>query len=231
MKNKAAAFHPFAYLAAFGISGAMGGMLMCVNTLLMLDRGLSLAQVALGLSLFSITQVLLEVPSGMLGDLYGRKRIWMAAMLVRLCYLPLFLFASGPILLAGYVGNGAANALNSGTLDAMSLENWLHARGKKNACPRHGPAAGCAVRQPGRRGAAGRRPQHSEIFPPLFRQYSGLHRAVCYRAFGGRVRPPGRRRGPPRHLLPSRHCRGLLCAGRADCAPGQSKPAGAFVPA
>ena len=49
MKNKAAAFHPFAYLAAFGISGAMGGMLMCVNTLLMLDRGLSLAQVALGL--------------------------------------------------------------------------------------------------------------------------------------------------------------------------------------
>ena len=131
MKNKAAAFHPFAYLAAFGISGAMGGMLMCVNTLLMLDRGLSLAQVALGLSLFSITQVLLEVPSGMLGDLYGRKRIWMAAMLVRLCYLPLFLFASGPILLAGYVGNGAANALNSGTLDAMYLENWLHARGKK----------------------------------------------------------------------------------------------------
>lgn len=131
MKDKAAAFHPFAYLAAFGISGAMGGMLMCVNTLLMLDRGLSLAQVALGLSLFSITQVLLEVPSGMLGDLYGRKRIWMAAMLVRLCYLPLFLFASGPILLAGYVGNGAANALNSGTLDAMYLENWLHARGKK----------------------------------------------------------------------------------------------------
>ena len=131
MKNKAAAFHPFAYLAAFGISGVMGGMLMCVNTLLMLDRGLSLAQVALGLSLFSITQVLLEVPSGMLGDLYGRKRIWMAAMLVRLCYLPLFLFASGPILLAGYVGNGAANALNSGTLDAMYLENWLHARGKK----------------------------------------------------------------------------------------------------
>ena len=53
MKNKAAAFHPFAYLAAFGTSGAMGGMLMCVNTLMMLDRGLSLAQVALGLSLFS----------------------------------------------------------------------------------------------------------------------------------------------------------------------------------
>ena len=80
MKNKAAAFHPFAYLAAFGISGAMGGMLMCVNTLLMLDRGLSLAQVALGLSLFSITQVLLEVPSGMLGDLYGRKRIWITCL-------------------------------------------------------------------------------------------------------------------------------------------------------
>ena len=81
MKDRAVAFHPFAYLAAFGLSGAMSGMLMCVNTLLMLDRGLSLAQVALGLSLLSITQVLLEVPSGMLGDLYGRKRIWMAAML------------------------------------------------------------------------------------------------------------------------------------------------------
>ena len=81
MKDRAVAFHPFAYLAAFGLSGAMSGMLMCVNTLLMLDRGLSLAQVALGLSLLSITQVLLEVPSGMLGDLYGRKRIWMACLL------------------------------------------------------------------------------------------------------------------------------------------------------
>ena len=108
MKDRAVAFHPFAYLAAFGLSGAMSGMLMCVNTLLMLDRGLSLAQVALGLSLLSITQVLLEVPSGMLGDLYGRKRIWMAAMLVRLCYLPLFLFASGPVLLAGYVSTAQA---------------------------------------------------------------------------------------------------------------------------
>lgn len=128
MKDK---FHPFAYLAAFGISGAMGGMLMCVNTLLLLDRGLSLAQVALGLSLLAVTQMLLEVPSGMLGDLYGRKRVWMAAMLVRLCYLPLFLFASGPILLAGYVCNGVGNALNSGTLDAMYLENWLHTRGRE----------------------------------------------------------------------------------------------------
>ena len=131
MKDRAVAFHPFAYLAAFGLSGAMSGMLMCVNTLLMLDRGLSLAQVALGLSLLSITQVLLEDPSGMLGDLYGRKRIWMAAMLVRLCYLPLFLFASGPVLLAGYVCNGAGNALNSGALDAMYLENWMHTRGKE----------------------------------------------------------------------------------------------------
>ena len=227
MKNKAAAFHPFAYLAAFGISGAMGGMLMCVNTLMMLDRGLSLAQVALGLSLFSITQVLLEVPSGMLGDLYGRKRIWMAAMLVRLCYLPLFLFASGPILLAGYVGNGAANALNSGTLDAMYLENWLHARGKKTL------ARGTALQQAVQYGsqAAGALLGGGLSTLKFFRPYSGLHRAVCYRDFGGRVRHSGRRRGPPRHLLPSWHCRGLLCAGRADCAPGQSKPAGAFVPA
>ena len=164
MKDRAVAFHPFAYLAAFGLSGAMSGMLMCVNTLLMLDRGLSLAQVALGLSLLSITQVLLEVPSGMLGDLYGRKRIWIAAMLVRLCYLPLFFcLPAGPSCWQDMC-NGAGNALNSGALDTMYLENWLHTRGKRNACTRHGPATGRAVRQPGRGCAAGRLPQHNEAF-------------------------------------------------------------------
>lgn len=131
MKPHSQSFQPAPYLAAFGISGAMSGMLMCVSTLLALSRGLSLSQVALGLFLLSAFQVVFEVPSGMLGDLYGRKRVWAAAMALRLIYLPVFLFGHGAVLLVCYVCNGICNALNSGTLDAMYLENWLHARGSR----------------------------------------------------------------------------------------------------
>ena len=124
-------FQPSTYLAAFGISGAMSGMLMCINTLLAMSRGLSLSQIALGFFLLSFFQVVFEVPSGMLGDLYGRKRVWVAAMILRLIYLPIFLFGHGIIVLLCYACNGICNALNSGTLDAMYLENWLHARGNQ----------------------------------------------------------------------------------------------------
>lgn len=127
MKNKP--FQPWRYLVAFSLQYLAVGVFMCVNTLISLSRGLSLSQVSLGLALASLTALALELPSGMAGDLLGRKRVWLAAACVTALRVVLLLFCTGPVLLLAYVLNGAANALLSGTLDAMYMEEWIHSRG------------------------------------------------------------------------------------------------------
>lgn len=127
MKQKP--FQPWRYLTACSLSYLGTGVFMCVNTLVSLSRGMDLAQVSLGLALASLTSLVLELPSGMAGDLFGRKRVWMMAAAAQALQLALFLFAGGPVLLLAYVLNGVSNALISGTLDALYMEGWIHSRG------------------------------------------------------------------------------------------------------
>ncbi len=122
-------YRPWRYLAAFSLSYLGTGIFMCVNTLISLSRGLDLAQVSLGLALASFTAVALELPSGMAGDLFGRKRVWMMATMAQLVQMALLLFASGPLLLLSYALMGVSKALLSGTLDALYMEGWIHTRG------------------------------------------------------------------------------------------------------
>lgn len=118
-----------AYEAFFIFGGLSRGFTLCVVTLVFLSRGFSLAQLSLGMALQSVVSMLLELPSGMAGDLWGRKRVWIAGRAFSLAALMLYLFCSGPVLYLAFLCNGAASALSSGTIDAMFLDGWLAARG------------------------------------------------------------------------------------------------------
>lgn len=118
-----------AYEAFFALGGLSSGFTLCVVTLVILSRGFSLAQLSLGLALQSAVSMLLELPSGMAGDLWGRKRVWYASRGLVLATLTLYLFCSGPVLYLAFLCNGAANALSSGTMDAMFMDGWLEHRG------------------------------------------------------------------------------------------------------
>ena len=118
-----------AYEAFFIFGGLSRGFTLCVVTLVFLSRGFSLAQLSLGMALQSAVSMLLELPSGMAGDLWGRKRVWIAGRAFSLAALMLYLFCSGPVLYLAFLCNGAASALSSGTIDAMFLDGWLAARG------------------------------------------------------------------------------------------------------
>ena len=117
------------YEAFFIFGGLSRGFTLCVVTLVFLSRGFSLAQLSLGMALQSVVSMLLELPSGMAGDLWGRKRVWIAGRAFSLAALMLYLFCSGPVLYLAFLCNGAASALSSGTIDAMFLDGWLAARG------------------------------------------------------------------------------------------------------
>lgn len=91
--------------------------------LLLQSRGLSLLQVSLLFGINSLTVVLLEVPTGSLADIVGRKRvaIWAAMFSVATFVLFLFAFPFWLLLLGGLL-MGVGRALDSGTLDAWFVD-------------------------------------------------------------------------------------------------------------
>lgn len=91
--------------------------------LLAQTRGLDLLQVGIVMGLYSLTIVLLEVPTGGLADTIGRKRVTILAysiiLLSGLVLLGAFTF---PVFLFGFMLNGVGRALSSGALDAWFVD-------------------------------------------------------------------------------------------------------------
>lgn len=117
------------YGAYFFLNGLGNGFLLCVSTLMLLARGLDLAQVSLVVAVQSVLSMTLELPSGMAGDLWGRKRVWLASRVFFAAQLALYLTARGPVLFLAAALGGTATALASGTVDAMYYDGWIAARG------------------------------------------------------------------------------------------------------
>jgi MFS transporter, DHA1 family, quinolone resistance protein len=86
-------------------------------------RGLDLFQVGITMGLYSLTIVLLEVPTGGLADTIGRKRVAILAystiLLSGIVLLGAFTF---PVFLFGFMLNGVGRALSSGALDAWFVD-------------------------------------------------------------------------------------------------------------
>jgi MFS family permease len=86
-------------------------------------RGLDLFQVGITMGLYSLTIVLLEVPTGGLADTIGRKRVAILAYSVTLLSGIVLLGAfSFPTFLFGFMLSGVGRALSSGALDAWFVD-------------------------------------------------------------------------------------------------------------
>ncbi len=130
MGKSSDSLHPWVYLAGFSMSGLSLGLITCINTLLFLSRGLSLSLFSLAIGLNFITVIVLEMPSGIAGDLWGRKRVWMISRVMTLASLACYAFGNVLVVLLGCVLSGAGVAFSSGTLDALYMERWMHERGE-----------------------------------------------------------------------------------------------------
>ncbi len=94
--------------------------------LLLQARGMSLFQVGVGMGIYSLTIVFLEVPTGGLADAVGRKQVALIAYILMAATMGALLFAfTFPLLLLGFVFYGAGRALSSGGLDAWFVDE-LH---------------------------------------------------------------------------------------------------------
>ena len=96
---------------------------MAVMVLLAQSRGLSLAQVGYFIGIYSLTVVVLELPSGAMADALGRKRIYLLAGAIGIVAKAVFLFAFGlPMFLAYGVLFGVSRAFASGALEAWFID-------------------------------------------------------------------------------------------------------------
>lgn len=112
-----------------------------VMAVLFLDLGLSLSQYALLNVAWAAASVLLEVPSGALADLVGRKRLVVAAACLMVVEMAVFAFApiGQPVLLfwlffLNRIISGAAEASASGADEALVYDS-LKSCGRENEWP------------------------------------------------------------------------------------------------
>ncbi len=102
------------------------GMLTPLLTLLLLDKGLSLAAVPLAVGLYSAVVVAFELPSGMAADRWGRKNCFLVSQALLLPGLGLLALGQGmAAVLAAMAFQGLARAFSSGSLDALVVEEFL----------------------------------------------------------------------------------------------------------
>ncbi len=121
----------YGYRSVFFLRGVGNEVVLCVSTLMLTARGLSLSEIAWMLTLGFAATTLLEVPSGVIGDLWGRKRLWILSVLCSLGWLIACLSGVRVLIVFGAVLNGVGVALGSGTIDALYVEQWMEHYGKE----------------------------------------------------------------------------------------------------
>ncbi len=104
-------FEPFLYLA-------------------FLDKGLSFAMIGLLVSCREVAKNLLEIPSGAIADMWGRRRAMVLSFTAYVASFAVLGYAEGlPLLFAGMALFGVGDAFRTGTHKAM-IFCWLRSEGR-----------------------------------------------------------------------------------------------------
>ncbi len=107
------------------------GIMTTVLSLNLLSRGAGLGELGLLLGTYGLVVALLELPSGILSDLLGRKRIYLLSLILSalgyLCLIPARGFLA---LLSGLVLIGTARAFSSGSVESLFISQELAREGE-----------------------------------------------------------------------------------------------------
>lgn len=120
-----------AYRMIFFLKSFSAGILMPVLSLLFLARGASLNSLAWMIGAYSLTAVVMEFPSGVFCDLFGRKKTFLVSCGMMLTsFVIILMFSNVGGVLTGFIIQGMARAFSSGSLDALVIEQGKEAGGE-----------------------------------------------------------------------------------------------------
>ena len=112
------------YFAVLALNWLAVGLVLPIFVLFMQSRGINLMQLGIIMGVYSITIVLLELPTGGLADAVGRKKVALLANSINvLAGVVIFFSFSFWGFLLGMILMGVARALNSGALDAWYVDS------------------------------------------------------------------------------------------------------------
>jgi MFS family permease len=114
---------PLSYLFEFGRGM---GFTQAIWVTYLAFKGLSLVEIGLCESVFHLTSMLMELPTGMIADIYGRKFSRLMGIIANLIYLCLLFFANSfPLALLAFVFAALSYNLESGADSALIYDSLL----------------------------------------------------------------------------------------------------------
>lgn len=106
------------------------GLMQPVLSLVLLDRGATLSTLPLILAAYSLTVLVMELPSGVFADIKGRKVSFMASISFFVVSMVLLLLSKGLIaIVAAMLFQGLGRSFSSGSLDALVIDDCIERRG------------------------------------------------------------------------------------------------------
>lgn len=95
-----------------------------VLTILLFKKGLSLSQIMIIQAIYSFAVLISEYPSGLLADIYSKKKLFIISKLFLILMFTIVLIGKGPFLMAfAWFCYGISGALDSGTIDAEIIND------------------------------------------------------------------------------------------------------------
>lgn len=114
---------PLTYLFEFGKNM---GFTQAIWVTYLAFKGLSLVEIGLCESVFHITSMVMELPTGMIADLYGRKFSRLMGILANIIYLCLLFFVNSvPLALLAFIFAALSYNLESGADTALIYDSLL----------------------------------------------------------------------------------------------------------
>ena len=108
------------------------GLMSPVLVLMLLSKGVELDMAGIVLAASSAAVVLLELPSGVLSDLVGRRRVYLLSILVAMGARLCILLSRGPAALGlAFLVFGISRALSSGSIEADYIDEFIARRGRE----------------------------------------------------------------------------------------------------
>lgn len=113
------------------LNSFLSGILAPVLSLILLHKGAAISNLSIILGLYALTVIVMELPTGIIADVFGRKKSFCISVIVSILSIFTILLSNGFIFLCvGMVLYGLSRALSSGSFDAMFIDYYINTYGK-----------------------------------------------------------------------------------------------------
>lgn len=107
------------------------GLLVPVLSLLLMQKGATFSMLSVLIGIYSFSVIILELPTGIMADIIGRKKTFCLSLIVSLIFSAVVLLGNGVVIL--YIGMllyGLNRAISSGSFEALFIDSYINEFGK-----------------------------------------------------------------------------------------------------